>query len=119
MINRSPRAKRPTDFSVTIDGIGRFTFGKRTMADELAIQREYADIIQGVESPTVWLETMGGWLSVLRVLTVEAPADWDLDELDPLDEQTYAKLNRVYEELRNQERSFRGGQKPSGEAASS
>lgn len=117
MINRTPRPSRPTDFTVPVEGVGRFVFGKRTMADELAIQREYADIIQGIE-PTVWLETMGGWLSVLRVLTVDAPAGWDLDELDPLDEETYAKLSRVYEELRNQERSFRGGQKPSGEAAS-
>jgi hypothetical protein len=115
---RKPRAPKPTDFTVSVEGVGRFVFGKRTMADELAIQREYADIIQGVERPTVWLDTMGGWLSALRVLTVSAPDGWDLDELDPLDEQTYANLNRVYEELRNQERSFRGGQKPAGEGTS-
>lgn len=115
MSNRVPKL---TDFTVPVEGIGSFTFAKRTMADELAIQREYADIIGGVESPTVWLETMGGWLSVLRVLTVRAPDGWDLDELDPLDEGTYAKLNKVYEELRTQERSFRGGQKPAGEGSS-
>lgn len=113
-----PRSPKPTDFTVDVPDVGRFTFGKRTMADELAIQREYADILQGIDRPTVWLDTMGGWLSALRVLTVSAPDGWDLDELDPLDEATYAKLSAVYEGLRNQERLFRGGTKPAGEATS-
>jgi len=55
----------------------------------------------------VWLMTMGGWLSALRVLTVEAPDGWDLDKLDPLDPETYAKLNAVYDALTAKERSFR------------
>lgn len=114
----SKRLPKLTDFTVDVPDVGRFTFARRTMADELAIQREYADILQGVESPTVWLQTMGGWLSALRVLTVRAPENWDLEELDPLDEDTYAKLNKVYEELRNQERSFRAGKKPEGEGTS-
>lgn len=112
------RTSKPTDFTVEVEGVGRFTFARRTMGDELAIQREFADILQGVDKPTAWLETMGGWLSVLRVLTVRAPDDWDLESLDPLDNETYAKLNRVYEGLRDKERSFRAGPKPTGEAAS-
>lgn len=111
------RTPKVTDFTVTVEGIGRFVFGKRTMGDELAIQREYADIIGGV-TPTVWLETMGGWLSVLRVLTVRAPDGWDLDEMNPLDEDTYARLHQVYTALRDQERSFRGSKGTAGEAAS-
>ncbi len=118
MINRKQRAPRATDFNVPVEGVGNFVFAKRTMGDELDIQREFADILQGVEHPTVWLETMAGWLSVLRVLTVRAPDGWSLEELDPLDEETYAKLNKVYEELRTQERLFRAGQKPSGQATS-
>ena len=115
MSNRVPKL---TDFTVKVEGVGSFTFARRTMADELAIQREFADILQGVESPTAWLQTMGGWLSVLRVLTVRAPDGWDLDEMDPLDEETYAKLSKVYEELRNQETLFRSGRKPASEATS-
>ncbi len=115
MTTRTPKA---TDFTIDVEGVGRFTFARRNMGDELAIQREFAEILQGIDKPTAWLETMGGWLSTLRVLTVRAPDGWDLDELDPLDNETYAKLNRVYEGLRDKERSFRAGSKPTGEAAS-
>lgn len=101
-----PRIAQPTDFTVQVDGVGSFAFGKRTMRDEIAIQVEYARIIDGVE-PTAWLATVGGWLASLRVLTVRAPADWDVDDMDPLDPATYEKLGRVHEALKEQERSFR------------
>lgn len=100
------QANPDSDFSVDVEGVGRFTFGRRKMRDELAIQREYADIIGGVH-PTPWLEAVGGWISHMRVLTVHAPADWDLDEMDPLEPETYSKLNRVYSALREKEGSFR------------
>jgi len=100
------RKPQESDFMVPVDGIGNFTFGRRTMADEIKIQVEFARIIDGVE-PTAWLSTVGGWLSVLRVLTVRAPADWDIDGMDPTDDETYAKLARVYDALIEQERSFR------------
>lgn len=112
------RAPKNTDFDLTVEGVGRFVFGRRTMGDELAIQREYSSIIQGV-TPTDWLMTMAGWLSVLRVLTVRAPEGWNLEEMDPLDEATYANLFKVYTALRDKEGSFRLGQKvaPEGNGA--
>lgn len=102
------RTAQTTDFLVDVPGIGSFTFGKRRMADEIAIQVEFARIVDGVE-PTAWLQAVGGWLSALRTLTVRAPAGWDLDEMDPLDDETYAKLNAVYTALIEKERSFRRG----------
>lgn len=113
---KQQRKPQATDFHVPVEGIGTFVFGKRTMADELAVQREFADILGGVE-PTAWLQTMAGWLAVLRVLTVKAPDGWDLDALDPLEDETYAKLNRVYTALREKEDSFRRGPKPAGEGS--
>lgn len=110
------RIAKETDFTVKVDGVGTFTFGRRTMRDEIAIQVEYARIIDGVE-PTSWLQAVGGWLSVLRTLTVRAPEDWDLDAMDPLDDETYARLNKVYEALVDQERSFRRGSKPVGQGS--
>ena len=53
-----PRLPSNTDFTVTVDGVGRFTFGQRKMRDELAIQREFARIIDGVE-PTAFLQAVG------------------------------------------------------------
>lgn len=102
------RTPQPTDFVVKVEGVGSFTFGRRTMKDEIGIQVEYARLIDGVE-PTSWLQAVCGWLSVFKVLTVRAPEGWDLDELDPLDDETYAKMSTVYEALTEQERSFRRG----------
>ena len=114
----TPRQPKNTDFELHVEGLGRFVFGRRTMGDELAIQREYSNIIQGV-TPSDWLTTMAGWLSVLRVLTVRAPEGWNPDEMDPLDEATYANLFKVYTALRDKEGSFRPGQKvaPEGNGA--
>ena len=105
--------RRPseTDFVVQVDGVGGFTFARRRMADEIAIQVEYAKTLNGAPA-TDWLALVAGWLSALRVLTVRAPADWDIDEMDPLDDETYAKLARVHDALNEKERSFR--RKPAG-----
>lgn len=118
MIPRIPRASKATDFAVPVENVGQFIFGRRTMGDELAIHREYSEILQGVENPTQMLDILGNWLSTLRVLTVSAPAGWDLDALDPLDDGTFKKLKAVYDALAAKELSFRGGQKPPSEAAS-
>ena len=105
----STRQPRPTDFEVPVEGVGNFLFARRTLADELAVQREYARIIDGVENPTEWLATMAGWLSVLRTITIRAPEGWSLDDMDPLDPATYEKLFKVYSALRDKEGSFRPG----------
>lgn len=110
-------ARRPqeTDYTVSAEGIGSFTFGRRRMRDEIAIQVEYARIIDGVE-PTSWLQAVGGWISTLRVLTVRAPDGWDIDGMDPTDPETYAKIRLVYEGLSDKETSFRRGSQPPVEA---
>lgn len=112
------RKAAPSDFTVEVDGVGSFTFGRRTMRDEIKIQVEYARMIEGVE-PTPWLGAVAGWISTLKVLTVRAPEDWDIDELDPLDEDTYARLMKVHSALAEKERSFRrstaGGSANAGE----
>lgn len=109
-------ARKPnvTDFDVPVEGIGTFTFGRRKMADEIAIQVEYARVIDGVQ-PTEWLALVAGWISALKVLTVRAPAGWDIDEMDPLDDDTYAKLMQVHAALAEKERSFRPGAKTGSE----
>lgn len=94
------------DFTVDVEGVGTFSFGRRTMRDEIKIQVEYARLIEGVE-PTEWLAVVAGWIATLRVLTVAAPAGWDIDEMDPLDDQTYARLAKVHQVLVDKERSFR------------
>jgi len=105
------RAAKPTDFRVPVEGVGEFVFAKRTMADEIKVQVEFARMIDGVE-PTQWLQVVCGALADLRVLTVKAPDGWDIDDLEPADEEVYAKLVKSHEALREKERSFR---RPKGE----
>lgn len=110
------RQAKDTDFVEKVEGVGTFTFGRRTMRDEIAVQVEYARLIDGVE-PTEWLALVCGWLAALRVMTVRAPDGWNLDELDPYDNDSYAKLNRVYNALHEKELSFRRKPEPASQAS--
>jgi hypothetical protein len=100
------RARSENDFNVTVEGVGNFVFGRRKMRDEINIQVEYASLIQGVE-PTAWLQTVCGWIAAFKVLMVACPENWDLEEMDPLDQDTYSNMTKVYDALRDKEREFR------------
>lgn len=98
------------DFEVNVEGVGRFVFGYRVMVDEAKIQAEYARVVDGT-TPTDWLHILAGWIATLKVLTVEAPEGWDIDEMDPLVDDEYEKLSKVFDALRAKESFFR--RKPS------
>lgn len=100
------RRPQPNDFQVDVDGVGTFVFGRRTMADEIKIQVEYARLIEGVE-PTEWLSRVCGWISTLSVLTVRGPDGWDINNMDPLDDEVYQNMLLVFLALRAKEDSFR------------
>lgn len=100
-----------TDFFVDVPNIGTFSFAKRMLRDELRIGAEYSRLTEGVGTPSAWLEIVAGWISALTVLTVSAPAGWDIEQMDPLDQETYDKLRTVHQALRDKESSFR--KKPS------
>lgn len=100
------RIPKDTDYTVSVEGVGNFTFGRRKMADEIAIQCEYSRIISGV-TPTGLLDILATWISTFKVMTVRAPADWDIDEMDPLADDSYERMKRVYDALCDKELSFR------------
>jgi hypothetical protein len=104
-------------FPVEVEGIGTFHFAKRTMRNEFRIQAEYSRLTEGVETPTPNLEIMAGVFSTLKVLTLKAPDGWDLDALDPLVDEDFAKAIRVHAALRAKEGSFRRGPTGAGAAA--
>jgi hypothetical protein len=104
---KMPRLSSDSDFTETIDGVGTFTFGRRKMRDEMRIAAEFSRLSEGVGTPSDFLMNFGGRISELKVLTVRAPEGWDIDEMDPLDLDTYDKLRRVHEALRAREESFR------------
>ena len=111
------RTPAPTDFYVEVEGIGTFSFAKRTMREEMRIGAEFSRYTEGLPVVTPWLDAVAGWMSTLSVLTVKAPDGWSLENLDPLDEDSYAKLARVHAALRLKEDDFRRQAKPGNQAA--
>lgn len=96
------------DFTVEVPGIGNFRFGRRDMADQIAINVRYAEMTQGVQ-PTPWLDTVCTWIATLQVLCVTPPEGFAIEpkDIDPLDEDCYTKLLKVYAALVAKEGSFR------------
>lgn len=111
-----PRSASQTDFLVQVEGVGDFVFGRRKMADHLKINVEYARITEGV-LPTPWLDTLSTWLATIKVMAVRVPEGFDLDEIDPLDDDTYAKLLKIHSAFRAKEDSFRRGPAPAVEGS--
>lgn len=111
---RQPKAN---DYYIDVNGIGRFRCARRSLSIEVEVQREYASMAGGV-APTAWLMTLAEYLSTLRVLIVDAPEGWDMENMDPLDDETYQKLGRVFAALREREETFRGKPRTAGQAES-
>jgi len=111
------RDKSASDYEITIDGIGTFMFARRNMRDQFRIQAEYARLTEGVSPIPVDLDIAAQAVSCLNVLTVSAPETWDISAMDPLEEESYAKILQVYGAVRAREESFRRGDKKDGAPA--
>lgn len=97
----------PAQFVVNVPEEGAFTFRKRTMRTQVEIECEYARLTEGVSIVTHFLGKLATMMSDLKALTISAPGGWDPEGLDADDENGYARLTRVWEALRETERSFR------------
>lgn len=105
-----------TDFYIDVEGVGNFRIARRTMRSELQIGAEYSRLTEGVETPTEWLANVAAWLATLKVVVVEGPAGFGMDEIDPMDPAIYNKLFLIYEAVSEKENSFRGITKPQRQA---
>ena len=105
------------NFSVPVPGIGDFMFRRRTFRDNIKIQAEYDTLVGGLEEPSDSLHlTASSWAAV-KTLLVEAPAGFNVDALDPDDEESYRRLVRVGVALFEKESSFRRPAAQAGAAA--
>lgn len=104
---------------IEIAGIGNFTFRRRVMRSEFQIGAEYSRLTEGVSTPSAWLDMFATAFSTLKVLTVEAPAGWNLEDMDPADNDTYRKIMEVFGQLRAAEDRFRLGHGTAGAHGSS
>lgn len=99
--------KSTNDLIINVEGVGDFRMRRRNMRLEMAIAAEFSRLTEGVETPAPHLSLLASWISTLKVLTVEAPEGWDILEMDPLDDDTYAKLAKVHRALREAETASR------------
>lgn len=93
-----------TEHTIDVEGVGSVSFARRTMQHEINIAREYARVVGGVES-TPWLHTLATYISVIRVLATKLP--FVLDELDPLDEDSFTLMAKTYAAITAKESDFR------------
>lgn len=106
------------DFTLPVENIGTFTFGKRTMRDQVAIAVEYGRLTEGAadlmeEETTIFCRA----LAQLKVMTVQGPDGWNPDNLDPFDPDSYAAVLKVWGALRDKEVTFRPGAQSGGTGA--
>lgn len=97
------------DFQVDVEGIGQFTFRRRTIRDQMRIEGEVNRILGGSVTDNITLSTLSLYYATVSVLTVQAPTGWDMEEMDPLDDATFSKIADVFRSLRTAEEKFRAG----------
>lgn len=106
-------------YTVPVDGIGTFQVLRRNMRVEMRIGAEFARLTEGLEATQMSKlhAQVAGLIADLKVLIHEGPDGWDVDEMDPLDAESYVQLVAVHKEVRAAEDRFRGRIPRSGEAA--
>jgi hypothetical protein len=95
-------------FDVEVDGIGAFTFRRRVMRSQFAIEAEASRVLGGPCEDEA-LRAGAVAFATLLVLTVESPPGWDIEGFDPLDPLTTGKIFEVARRLREVEAGFRAG----------
>src|SRR6185312_14260741 len=110
------RAAHKEDFTVDVEGIGTFKFGRRTQRDVYKIRGLYSKLTGDNWKEDGTVGDMEAWMySMLEVMTVEFPDNFSLSKLDPLsDPENDDRLSLVYMALRQKELSFRAGAQKEG-----
>lgn len=103
------RAASDSDFVVSVEGVGDFSFARRTVGDAIKIRREYLRLCGDTGDADLELSLYSNVVAAIKVLCVSAPDGWgDVEKLDltasanPLDD-----LLRVFDALKEKEDSFR------------
>jgi hypothetical protein len=114
------RSASPNDFTVEVQGVGDFTFGRRTNRDRFKIAADYHRLTEGLEVGDSEFGLTAEAFATVKCLLVEGPADLsamlDLDAAAAMGPDDDAKLLRVYFALRQKELSFRPGAGEGGKA---
>lgn len=101
------------NYPVAVEGVGDFVFRKRMLKDQITIQANASRMLGGPVDDAE-LRSFVHALATIQCLTVQAPADWKPEDMDPLETEETAKLWDVHEALRVAEEKFRKGATPAG-----
>lgn len=114
------RAPHKEDFTIDVEGVGQFKFGRRQQKDQYKIRALYGRLTDNNWKEDGTVGDMEAWMHAnLEILTVEFPPKFSLDALDPLtDPEEDDRMSRVYVALRQKELSFRPSTTASVTAAS-
>lgn len=108
---RAPNGK--ADFTVDVEGIGTFTFGRRTQKDKYLIRSLYSKITNNYwivdDEGGSSVGDMEAWMHAnIEVLAVAMPDGFSLEKLDPIQQDDTAKvIEKIFLALRAKEVSFR------------
>ena len=99
-------APSQTDYVVNVEGVGAFTFARRNIRLQVALDVEVARKSEGVALPDQVALFIRA-LATLKVLTVAAPEGWSPEEADPFEQDSYDRVMLAWGALREQEETFR------------
>jgi len=93
-------------FQVKVEGVGPFTFRKRTLALQVALEAEAQRMVGGI-CLDPGLVGAANEIATIQTLMLQGPPGFSLDDMDPLDLEAQATLHQIYEALRVAEEEFR------------
>jgi hypothetical protein len=103
------RTPKDTDFSLDVEGFGRFIFGRRTKEDVFKIRSRYNALTEGsytADGKVADLAALG--YVTLQTLMVGNPESFNLDAMDPImDDDFVDKILKVFGAFSAKEQSFR------------
>lgn len=111
------RENNSTDFSIDVEGLGRFRFARRKMRDVYRIRSMYGSLTNGFYDENGNVADISAFAyATIETLLIEGPAGFNLDALDPLsDDRCEEKIMKIFAKLRERESSFRPQSAESGE----
>lgn len=113
------KAKPETDFKVTVEGVGDFVYGRRTVGDSLKIRGRFLELA-GDHSDDVEIASIASATAMHEVLCVSAPDGWsDILALDSADPENISRIFDLYMKVGETEDSFRDKTKVSSAQAGS
>jgi len=99
-----------TIIPVPVDGIGTFSFRRRTIGDEIKIQAAYDAMVGGLAEPSSYLDSLATAVSTYTVLANSWPEGWapsEVHEMDAVMSDRITDLIRVHGALCLREDEFR------------